>query len=33
MNQRTLELRERVLGKEHLDTLMSMNNLVRVLDS
>ena len=27
MYQQTLELREKVLGKEHPDTLTSMNNL------
>src|SRR2546423_14718082 len=31
MHQRVLELRETVLGKEHPDTLMSMNNLANVL--
>ncbi|PNP77904.1 hypothetical protein FNYG_08630 [Fusarium nygamai] len=29
----TLELKEKVLGKEHPDTLMSMNNLALVLDN
>jgi hypothetical protein len=31
MNQRALEGRERVLGKEHPDTMTSMNNLAVVL--
>jgi hypothetical protein len=31
MHQRVLELREGALGKEHLDTLDSMNNLAGVL--
>jgi len=28
-----LEVRERVLGKEHPDTLLSMNNLAKLLES
>jgi hypothetical protein len=31
--QQTLELKEKVLGQEHPDTLYSMNCLARVLDS
>jgi len=31
MNQRVLEGREKALGKEHLDTLTSVNNLASVL--
>ena len=31
MNRQTLQLRETVLGKEHPDTLMSMNNLASSL--
>jgi tetratricopeptide (TPR) repeat protein len=31
LNQQTLQLKEKVLGKEHPDTLMSMNNLARSL--
>jgi len=33
MHRRTLELMETVLGREHPDTLTSMNNLALVLDS
>jgi pentatricopeptide repeat protein len=33
MHRRMLELRGRVLGKEHPDTLTSMNNLALVLAS
>ena len=33
MHQQTLQLREKVLGQEHPDTLGSMNNLAIVLDS
>jgi prophage maintenance system killer protein len=33
MHQQTLELREKVLGKEHPSTLSSMGNLALVLDS
>lgn len=33
MHRQTLALREKVLGKKHPDTLMSMNNLASVLDS
>jgi tetratricopeptide (TPR) repeat protein len=33
MNQSALEARKKVLGREHPDTLMSMNNLASVLDS
>ncbi|KAI1445141.1 Tetratricopeptide repeat-domain-containing protein [Annulohypoxylon stygium] len=33
MHRQTLELSERVLGKENPDTLDSMNNLALVLDS
>jgi tetratricopeptide (TPR) repeat protein len=29
INRRALELKEKVLGKEHLDTLKSMNNLMK----
>jgi hypothetical protein len=32
MYRRTLELREKVLGREHPSTLASMNNLALVLD-
>jgi Tetratricopeptide repeat len=31
MHQRTLELREKALGKEHPDTLTSMSNLAEAL--
>ena len=31
MHRQTLELREKVLGKEHPNTLTSMNNLANVL--
>ena len=31
MHRQTLELREKVLGPEHPDTLTSMNNLAEVL--
>jgi hypothetical protein len=31
MNRRALEGREKALGKEHLDTLTSVNNLALVL--
>jgi hypothetical protein len=31
MHRRTLEGREKALGKEHLDTLSSMNNMASVL--
>jgi hypothetical protein len=33
MHRQTLALSEKVLGKEHLSTLASMNNLAGVLDS
>ncbi|KAI1359478.1 hypothetical protein F5Y08DRAFT_319605 [Xylaria arbuscula] len=33
MQRQTLELREKVLGREHPDTLASMNNLAFVLGS
>ena len=33
MHRQTLELREKVLGVEHPDTLMSMNNLAMVLQA
>jgi tetratricopeptide (TPR) repeat protein len=33
MHRQTLELREKVLGEDHLDTLASMNNLASVLNS
>ena len=33
MHRQTLELREKVLGQEHPDTLTSMNNLAMVLSS
>jgi tetratricopeptide (TPR) repeat protein len=33
MHRQTLALKEKVLSKEHLDTLTSMNNLASVLDS
>ncbi|KAJ9656262.1 hypothetical protein H2201_008594 [Coniosporium apollinis] len=33
MHRQTLAAREKVLGKEHPDTLMSMNNLAVVLGS
>ncbi|KAI0172943.1 hypothetical protein GGR52DRAFT_546814 [Hypoxylon sp. FL1284] len=33
MNRQTLELKERVLGREHPDTLGSMNDLALVLGS
>ncbi|KAK5268335.1 hypothetical protein LTR40_014288, partial [Exophiala xenobiotica] len=29
----TLQLREKILGKDHPDTLISMNNLARLLES
>ena len=31
MNRRVLDSRERILGPEHPDTLVSVNNLARVL--
>jgi len=33
MHRRALELCEKVLGPEHPSTLVSMNNLARMLDS
>jgi hypothetical protein len=33
MNRQTLALKETVLRREHLETLMSMNNLAGVLES
>lgn len=33
MHWRALELKEKVLGREHPSTLTSMNNLAAVLDS
>jgi hypothetical protein len=32
MHRQTLQLREKVLGKEHPDTLASMDNLANVLN-